>query len=130
MPEPQKRPAGAVDMTASDLVALAQNPAAFDKLIKEIVAARESAHDRERRAVTAEASLEAEKTALAAARPAGFRERTQPHRTGQGGRIHERCYRKASSEQSGNSEGPGGARPNSLQRSATNSGLHSTSSLV
>jgi hypothetical protein len=67
MPEPQKRPAGAVDMTASDLVALAQNPAAFDKLIKEIVAARESAHDRERRAVTAEASLEAEKTALAAA---------------------------------------------------------------
>ena len=77
MPEPQKRPAGAVDMTASDLVALAQNPAAFDKLIKEIVAARESAHDRERRAVTAEASLEAEKTALAAARGALERDITQ-----------------------------------------------------
>ncbi len=58
---------GAANAEAGDLVAVAKDPAAYDKLIKQIVAARESSHDRERRAQAAEASLEAEKTALAAA---------------------------------------------------------------
>ena len=77
MPEPQKRPAGAVDMTASDLVTVAADPKAFDKMIAEIVAARESAHDRERRALAAEAKLEAHELALKVAREALERDLAQ-----------------------------------------------------
>ena len=70
MPEPQKRPAGAVDMTASDLVALATDPKAFDRMIAELVRVRESAHDRERQAVAGEKALEESEKALAVAREA------------------------------------------------------------
>ena len=67
MPEPTRRPLGAADMTASELLAVAKDPDAYDKLIKEIVAAREGAHDRERRAEAAEAKLEEHEAALKAA---------------------------------------------------------------
>ncbi len=77
MPEPQKRPAGAVDMTAPELMAVAKDPAAFDKIIKEIVRTRESAHDRERRAVAAEKKLEESELALKVAREALERDVTQ-----------------------------------------------------
>ena len=63
MPDPQKRPLGAANMTASELLA-AQDPEQFDGKIAEFVATRESAHDRERRAVAAEAKLEERETAL------------------------------------------------------------------
>ena len=76
MPVKQQR-SGAANAEAGDLVAVAKDPAAYDKLIKQIVAARESSHDRERRAQAAEASLEAEKTALAAATEAFQRDITQ-----------------------------------------------------
>ena len=61
---------GAVDAEAADLVAIASDPKAFDRKIAEIVAARESAHDRERRAVAAEKKLEASELALKVAREA------------------------------------------------------------
>ena len=61
---------GAVDAEAADLVAVAQGPAAVDKLIAEIVRTRESAHDRERRAVAAEKKLEESELALKVARQA------------------------------------------------------------
>ncbi len=77
MPEPQKRPAGAVDMTASDLVDLATDPKAFDRKIAELVRVRESAHDRERQATAAEKKLEESETALKVAREALDRDITQ-----------------------------------------------------
>ena len=58
---------GAVSADAADLVAVATDPAAVDRIIKDIVQKRESAHDRERRAQAAEAKLEASEKALAAA---------------------------------------------------------------
>lgn len=57
---------GAAAVSADDLVT-AQDSKAYDKLIAEIVAARESSHDRERRAQAAEAKLEASEKALATA---------------------------------------------------------------
>ncbi len=68
---------GAVDAEAGDLVDLATDPKAFDRKIAEIVAARESAHDRERRAVAAEKKLEESETALKVAREALDRDITQ-----------------------------------------------------
>ncbi len=68
---------GAANAEAGDLVAVAKDPAAYDKLIKEIIAARESAHDRERRAVAAEKKLEESETALKVAREALDRDITQ-----------------------------------------------------
>jgi len=55
-------------MTASDLVALATDPKAFDRMIAELVRVRESAHDRERQAVAGEKALEESEKALAVAR--------------------------------------------------------------
>ena len=40
MPEAQKRPAGAVDMTATELMAVATDPDAYDKIVADIVAVR------------------------------------------------------------------------------------------
>ena len=64
MTEPQRRPLGAADMTASELLAVAKDPDAYDKLIKEIVAVREGAHDRQRLAEAAEKQLEETQAAL------------------------------------------------------------------
>ena len=69
MTEPQRRPSGAADMTASELMA-AQDPKQFDGKIAEFVATRESAHDRERRALAAEAKLEERETAIRVAHEA------------------------------------------------------------
>ena len=63
MTEPQKRPLGAADMTASELMA-AQDPKQFDGMIAELVRVRESAHDRERQATAAEAQLEEKEAAI------------------------------------------------------------------
>ncbi len=57
MPRAQKRGGGALDAESADLLAIARDNKAYDKLIKEIVKARESAHDRERTAQAAEAKL-------------------------------------------------------------------------
>ncbi len=54
MPSQSEQRSGAADVPADELVGLAASPEAFDRKIAEIVAARESAHDRERRAVAAE----------------------------------------------------------------------------
>ena len=71
---------GAANAEAGDLVDLATDPKAFDRKIAEIVAARESAHDRERRALAAEAKLEASEKALAAASEALARDLAQAKR--------------------------------------------------
>ena len=68
-------------MTASELMAVATDPAAFDKIIKEIVQKRESAHDRERRAQAAEAKLEASEKVLAAATEALDRDIAQARKS-------------------------------------------------
>ncbi len=73
----KQRRSGAVDAESADLLAVARDNKAYDKIIKEIVAARESAHDRERRAQAAEASLEESETALKVAREALDRDITQ-----------------------------------------------------
>ena len=68
---------GAADVPVEDLVGLATDPKAFDRKIAEIVAARESAHDRERRAEAAEKKLEESEKALAAATAALERDLAQ-----------------------------------------------------
>ena len=60
----------AVDVPVDELVELAQDPQAFDRMIAEFVRVRESAHDRERQAVAAEAQLEGSRRALQDARAA------------------------------------------------------------
>ncbi len=62
---------------ADELAELAQDPKAFDRKIAELVRVRESAHDRERRAVAAELALEKHELALKAARDALDRDITQ-----------------------------------------------------
>ena len=65
-----KQRSGAVDVPADDLVTVAADPKAFDRKIAALVAARESAHDRERRAVAAEKALEETELALRVAKEA------------------------------------------------------------
>ncbi len=74
MPEPQKRPAGAVDMTASDLVAVATGPAAVDRIIKDISDRRAAMRLAERNAKEAEAKLAENEAALAVAKAAWERD--------------------------------------------------------
>jgi hypothetical protein len=69
MPAKQQR-SGAANAAAGDLVAIAEDPAAFDKMIAEVNAARESAHDRERQAVAAEKRLAETEAAIKVARQA------------------------------------------------------------
>ena len=65
----QKR-SGALDAESADLLAMARDDKAYDKLIAGIVAAREGAHDRERLAQAAEAKLAEERADFEAAQNA------------------------------------------------------------